>query len=156
MIGISRAASREAVANGKLAEILMSPSERTGAMSAVLRFPMPKIDACQKTRNTVEVSLSESEWKSSIPPMLAKAFGQGPNLFRKIDDKMVLSALIPVFKDHTSWKSLAVSEMSREERKQSMLTVIRSFSDTLKKAMDCADKDSLKAALEEIDLSLLL
>ena len=69
---------------------------------------------------------------------------------------MVLSAMIPAFKDHTSWKSLAASEMSREERKQAMLTVIRSFSDTLKKAMDCADKDSLKATLEEIDLSLLL
>ena len=153
LIGISRAASREAVANGKLAKILMSPSERTGATSAVRRFAMPKIDACQKTRNTVEVSVSD--WRSS-PPTLIKAFGQGPNLFLKIDDKMVLSALIPVFKDHTSWKSLAVSEMSREERKQSMLTVIRSFSDTLKKSMDCADKDSLKATLEEIDLSLLL
>ena len=153
LIGISRAASREAVANGKLAEILMSPSERTGATSAVLRFPMPKIDACQKTRNTVEVSVSD--WRT-IPPPLVKVFGKGPNLFRKTDNKMVLSAMIPAFKDHTSWKSLAASEMSREERKRSMLTAIRSFSDTLKKAMSCTDQDSLKATLEEIDFSLLL
>ena len=69
---------------------------------------------------------------------------------------MVLSPMIPAFKDHTSWKSLAASEMSRAERKRSLLTVIRSFSDTLKKAMDCADKDSLKATLEEMDFSLLL
>ena len=153
LIGISRAASREAVANGKLVEILMSPPERTDATSAVLRFAMPKIDACQKTRNTVEVSVSD--WRT-IPPPLVKVFGKGPNLFRKTDNKMVLSAMIPAFKDHTSWKSLAASEMSREERKRSMLTAIRSFSDTLKKAMSCTDQDSLKATLEEIDFSLLL
>ena len=152
LIGISRAASREAVANGKLVEILMSPSERTNATSAVLRCAMPRIDACQKTRNAVEVSVSD--WRA-VPPTLVEVFGEGPNLFRKTDGKMVLSALIPVFKDHTSWKALVASEMSRAERKQSMLTAIRSFSDTLKKAMDCADKDSLKATLEKIDFSLL-
>ena len=153
LIGISRAASRAAVANGKLVEILMSPPERTDAKSAVLRFPMPKIAACQKTRNTVEVSVSD--WRT-IPPPLAKVFGKGPNLFRKTDGKMVLSAMIPAFKDHTSWKSLAASEMSRKERKRSLLTAIMSFSDTLKKAMSCTDQDSLKATLEEIDFSLLL
>ena len=153
LIGISRAASREAVANGKLVEILMSPSVRIDATSAVLRFAMPKFDACQKTRNTVEVSVSD--WRA-IPPTFVKVLGKGSNLFRKIDGKMVLDDLIPVFKDYMSWKSLVVSEMSRAEKKQSMLTVIKSISDTLKKAMDCADKDSLKSTLEEIDFSLLL
>ena len=51
---------------------------------------------------------------------------------------------------------VAGRERDVQERKRSLLTAIMSFSDTLKKAMDCADKDSLKATLEEIDFSLLL
>ena len=55
LIGISRAASREAVANGKLTDILTSASERTDGTSAGRRFPMPEISARQKSRKHQEI-----------------------------------------------------------------------------------------------------
>lgn len=152
LIGISRTASREAVANGRLVDILMSPLEHVEGAAAGLRFPMPKIDACQKTHNVVEVSVSD--WGTTSPTLI-KVFSDGPYLFRKMDGKMVLADMPRAFKDCTAWKSLVASEVSKAEKKKSMLTVIRSISDTLRKAMDCADEDSLKATLGEMDLPLL-
>ncbi len=149
LIGISNAASRETVAKGKLVDVLISPSGRVDGKSAGRNFPMPRMDAQQDSRNTVKVSVSD--W-SAISPMLSKMIGEEPELFRKMDGTMVLDALIPVFKDCASWKSLVADEMAKlkSEDKAYVLERIRSISKMLKEAMSCTDKDSFGKVLGEM------
>jgi hypothetical protein len=149
LIGVSRSASREAVAGGKLADMLMSSAakERSSASRA---FPMPKIDASQKSRSTVEVSVSD--W-SAVSPTLDVALGKKDVLFRAVDGKLVVAELISAFKGCASWKDMVAGEMSREgaEGEKPVLESIRLISDALAKAMKCGDKGSLKAVLQEMD-----
>ena len=154
LIGISKAVSRETIANGKLMDVLMSAPGCLDGTSLSSRFPMPKIEARQKSRNAVEVFVPD--W-SAVSPTLVHAFGDEPDLFQKMDGKMVLADLIPVFKDSAAWKSLVVNELSKakSEEKRVMLVTIRAISDTLKKAMECEDKDSLEAVLGEVEASAL-
>ena len=65
---------------------------------------------------------------------------------------MVLDALIPVFKDCASWKSLVADEMAKlkSEDKAYVLERIRSISKMLKEAMSCTDKDSFGKVLGEM------
>ena len=152
LVRISKSATREAVANGRLVDILASASMGADGKSAGRRFPMPKIVTSQKSRNVVEVTVAD--W-NEISPTLEKLNGGGSDSFRKVDGKMVFADLIPVFSDCASWKALVAAEMAKvklqSDDKALLLAACRAVSSTLKKAMECDDTDSLLETFKTLE-----
>ena len=152
LVRISKSATREAVANGRLVDILASASMGADGKSAGRRFPMPKIVTSQKSRNVVEVTVTD--W-NDISPTLEKLNGGGSDSFRKVDGKMVFADLIPVFSDCASWKALVAAEMAKvklqSDDKALLLAACRAVSSTLKKAMECDDTDSLLETFKTLE-----
>ena len=137
LLGIARAATRDAIAAGRLPEALRAPKEfLDGKPERGLTLTIPEIVARRSNDETVEVS---------IPSL--NIFGEEEASFCDLEGKMVHAGWLDLFKNCTSWKKYTDEVLSGTKAKDLRidLSVILSMASAI------LDKIAHAESLEELD-----
>lgn len=150
LCGISKAATRDAVMSGRLAEILMAPKHRIGASRPDREFRMPVVGSVKVAGDMVFAEISDygeiAEYFDDCPKC--------PNMevMRKIGDKVVDNDLIDVFAGSSSWK-LAVADIMKElpaDERPIILIMAKCLSEALENVSKSKEVKSMDDAVKII------
>lgn len=154
LLSIANAATRDAVAGGRLAEILTAPKRRLkGREDAGRIIPLPEVSSQRRDDGGVEISVPAWENAGALDGLV----GTEADVFRAVRDKMVAENVIDLFSDSPSWKT-QIAEWTDEllaEGPEGVRATLSALTDLLKKALRAADPEELTSAFEEFDWSIL-
>ena len=155
LLGFHAVATREKVAAGRLAEILLAPKQGIDKKKNDWRtLPFPEIVAHVQSDGDVEVTIPAWEGAAFVPGLSDVS----PDIFSKKEGKWVMKDLSQLFDNRSSWRSQVVKALNAlgSHDTKTLMQRLQGISATLKKAESCTDAKSLAAVFGNLQQQLSL
>ena len=154
LLSIANAATRDAVAGGRLAETLTAPKRRLkGREDAGRSIPLPEVSSQRRDDGGVEISVPAWENAGALDGLV----GTEADVFRAVRDKMVAESVIDLFSDSPTWKT-QTAEWTDEllaGGPEGVRATLSALTDLLRSALRAAGPEEFNAIFEGFDWSVL-